>query len=578
MFLYWVLILAAALTVTRAMWVPALMWGHSAWFDLVRVVEFNAAVRAGNYWPAWSPDLYHGYGSPLFQFYAPLVYFITELPLLAGMDIASAMKVTQLLALIASGLAMYHFASQYVSQRAACFGAVLYMVAPYRFVDLYMRHALAEHAALLWLPLIVWGTERFTTQNSRAGLVTGVISSAGIVLTHNVMALIGLPSCVLAGAMLSECSKVQTRLRAVIPAMLGVGIAAFFWWPAFAGRPLTQAEENLTNGHFDYHQNFLGLWNLLVPSWQYGGETNALGPISTQIGVPHLIFLISPAALFFFRRGTRLSITGAFISLGAGAMCHSLSRPAWEILPLLKYVQFPWRFLTLVVFGSSICGAALFDRVRSICPRCEAPILFAALILVMTAYFPCYSAARFLAANMQTNSLTRVGAHEVRDWQSRGALLPVDRVVTPSMIGAVGERGTSRDDFLPRGVQEEPTAAASHPLDISGGVLKQWHRTAFNKYRAEVAMANAGKIELNQFWFPGWRAFLDRHPVDITPSGKFAIVSCDVPAGEHIIEFEYSSLPQRSAGAIVSALSLMVAAGMIVGQKLRHEFSEAVAP
>jgi hypothetical protein len=55
-FLHWLLILAVALIATHVMWAPALLWGHSAWFDLTRMVEFDAAIRAGDYWPMWSPD------------------------------------------------------------------------------------------------------------------------------------------------------------------------------------------------------------------------------------------------------------------------------------------------------------------------------------------------------------------------------------------------------------------------------------------------------------------------------------------------------------------------------------------
>ena len=73
-----------AVIITHGMWQPALLWGHSAWMDFVRMLEFDSAIRGGDYLPTWSPDLYHGYGSPLFQFYAPLVYYVVEMFALAG--------------------------------------------------------------------------------------------------------------------------------------------------------------------------------------------------------------------------------------------------------------------------------------------------------------------------------------------------------------------------------------------------------------------------------------------------------------------------------------------------------------
>jgi len=146
------------------MWeVPALLAGHSARKDLVRLAEFDAAFRAADFFPSWSPDLYSGYGSPIFQFYAPLSYYAAEVPVLMGLDYATALKLTQLLALFFSGLAMYRLASTDFPGWVACVGAIFYMVAPYRLVDMFIRHALAEHCAFIWLPLIVWDTERFVS-------------------------------------------------------------------------------------------------------------------------------------------------------------------------------------------------------------------------------------------------------------------------------------------------------------------------------------------------------------------------------------------------------------------------------
>jgi len=51
-------------------------------------VEFDAAFRAADFFPSWSPDLYSGYGWPMFQFYAPLSYYAAEVPVLMGVDYA----------------------------------------------------------------------------------------------------------------------------------------------------------------------------------------------------------------------------------------------------------------------------------------------------------------------------------------------------------------------------------------------------------------------------------------------------------------------------------------------------------
>src|SRR5947209_2523339 len=286
--LHWLIIAAVAAVVTRVMWAPALLWGHSAWFDLTRMVEFDAAIRAGDYWPLWAPDFYRGYGSPIFQFYAPLVYFLAEIPVLAGCNIATALKITQLVLLLGSGVAMYHFAAVHVSRWAACCGAVLYMFAPYRMLDLFARHALAEHAAFVWLPLLALGTERFISTRRRVSAALAILATAGLILTHNVMALLGLPVCVAAGCLLSgRMREWRSVFFAACPAVIGVGLSAFFWWPALTGRGFTKAEQSLTGGFFDFHQHFVTARELLDPAWAFadsGATVAAQMPL--HIGVP----------------------------------------------------------------------------------------------------------------------------------------------------------------------------------------------------------------------------------------------------------------------------------------------------
>ena len=57
--------------------------GHDWSHELVRVAQIQAAFEDGQLPPAWAPDLYHGWGSPIFLFYAPL--FATLASLAAGL-------------------------------------------------------------------------------------------------------------------------------------------------------------------------------------------------------------------------------------------------------------------------------------------------------------------------------------------------------------------------------------------------------------------------------------------------------------------------------------------------------------
>jgi hypothetical protein len=574
--LHWIVILLAAVIATRSMWEPALLYGHSSWFDLARMVEFDAAMRAGNYFPVWSPDFYFGHGSPIFQFYSPLCYYLAEIPVLAGLHFSTALKVAQGFALFASGMAMYRLACAHLSGWAACLGGVLYMIAPYRLVDMYVRHAFAEHCAFIWLPLIVWGTERFISTGSRASLATGLWATAGLVLTHNVMALIALPVCVAAGWALAAPKRwPASLLLAGEPALLGIGISAFFWWPAISGRPLTRAKESLTGGYFDFHRHFVNAWSFIDFTWGFGESGNAAGEkMSLQIGLPHLVAGIAALAWLFGKWGSadkqrarrrRWGFVAIATMFGAMILCSRLSQPLWEALPMLKYAQFPWRFLGLAVFGAAMCGALVADHIGTRSRRSELIAFSIGLIAVMGAYFPYYSQARYLVADARTKAVLPVTVAQMDALDAVGALIPIGRSITTADIRAAGERATSSDDFLPRGVAQKPAQPPAEAILAHPGQVRRLARHGMNDYQAQIGMTAPGEVELQQFWFPGWVAMVDGHETNAFPSGPHAVVSCKAPAGDHLVEFRYDGLPQRRAGLAISAFSGALAALAILG-------------
>ena len=588
------LLFLIAVVVTWSIWqAPALVSGHSAWKDLARLVEFDAAIRAGEFFPAWSPDLWMGYGSPVFQFYAPLAYYATEVPVLMGFNYATALKVTWLLTLFGSGLAMYRLASAYLSAWAACVGSIFYMVAPYRLVDIFVRHALAEHSAFIWLPLIVWGTAQFAANLSRVGFLVGAVATAALILTHNVMALIGLPVCVAVAVVFAAATKhgraklVNMSLAVTGVPLVGAGLAAFFWLPAISGRSLTGAEKSLTTGYYDFHRHFVQGWQLIDTHWNFGvsgGGTEEQMPL--QIGLLHLLAAVGALAMVLAgwqgkgeagRKRFLWSVVGlCIVAVGAFMSCR-WSEPAWQWVPLLKYVQFPWRFLGLVVFGSAMCATALADRGVDIVSRSSARrlqfdessargwfnyqgvVIVALIAVIMAVYFPYYSRVLFLTGDARSRSVARVSAAEMRAMQSSGVLIPFGLSVKPGELRQMNEEATS-DDFLPRDVRQKPIKRPSHIVQANGGRVNDVAQLNHNHYRSELQMSAPGKAELLQFWFPGWHASVDGIPVETASAGPQAIVSCDVPAGDHIVEFSYSAWHQRSIGIIISIVSIAITA------------------
>jgi hypothetical protein len=130
---------------------------HDARHSVYFLFEFDRGIQDSILYPRWQPDFAFGYGYPFFNIYGPLSTYAGEAFHLLGLGFADAVKMVFALSIIGSGLAMYGFVKQIMGRQAGLVAAVAYMVIPYRLVDVYVRAALAESVAYVFVPLVLWG-------------------------------------------------------------------------------------------------------------------------------------------------------------------------------------------------------------------------------------------------------------------------------------------------------------------------------------------------------------------------------------------------------------------------------------
>ena len=356
---------------------PGYFWGaHDARHSVYFLQQFDIAIRDGVWYPRWAPDFAFGYGYPFFNIYGPLSSYTGEMFSLAGLDVVSSVKIVFGLSALLSGLTMYLFARRLFGQAGGLVAALTYVYIPYHLFDLYIRAALAESVGFVFVPLTLWGFyEVITHPRLLAVLWTGA-AYAGLMFTSNLLALIFTPILGLYVAYmmgwrfvdaLNRESKADlfTRLRAVSPPwflirtglpatialIVGLGLSAIFWLPAFAEYPFVRVDQWI-GGRFAFGDDFVELFQLFSPQWGFGASIP--GPddeAGFQVGLVALIlfflsFLIVPRivdhatrrTLYFFQG---LTIITLFLTI-------PLSSWVWTILPLSSFAQFPWRLLVVV--------------------------------------------------------------------------------------------------------------------------------------------------------------------------------------------------------------------------------------
>ena len=170
---------------------------HSGFFRMhdythvARLVEMVDNLRVGEFPVAWSADFGFGYGMPLFLFYGPLPFYLASLPTLLGIPPLISIKLLIFFTQVLGWLGMYNLMKRW-GRATGLIAATVFVFAPYRALDLYVRGALNELFALSllpWIPHYAWAVTR-ALKKSWLGLS---FATAALILSHNLTALMALP-------------------------------------------------------------------------------------------------------------------------------------------------------------------------------------------------------------------------------------------------------------------------------------------------------------------------------------------------------------------------------------------------
>ncbi len=166
---------------------------HDGQDHVARIANFYQSLSEGNFIPRWAANLNWGYGHPILMFLYPLPSYFACFFRFLGFSLVDTTKIVFCLGFILSGVFMYLWLREIWGEEAGLMAGLLYMFAPYRFVDLYVRGAIGENLAFVWPPLICYFALKFSKKPYWRYFVGGSLSLAFLILSHNAISLMFLP-------------------------------------------------------------------------------------------------------------------------------------------------------------------------------------------------------------------------------------------------------------------------------------------------------------------------------------------------------------------------------------------------
>lgn len=535
-------IFLASFIASRELFKPGYFSMHDD-LQIGRLYEMELCFKDKQIPCRWVPDMGYSYGYPLYNYYPPFPYYFGMVFRSLGFSFIDSVKILFILGFLFSAFFMFLLGKELWGDLGGLVSSIFYLFAPYHSVDVYVRGAMNEFWALAWFPLIFWSVLKIIKTDKNKYLSTLAVSYSLLLLSHNVMSLLFTPLVVAWGLLLIWTEKKQFKesfLKLAVGGLWGICLAAFFTLPAILEGKYVHTETMLM-GYFNFLAHFVGLRKTLFTRfWGYGssGWLQEAG-MPFQVGFPQwpvavLTFFLS---LFLFSKkkiklNSLIIFTFHFLLFTFSLfMVHPRSVFFWLRIPFLAYVQFPWRFLALTIFGMSVLAGGMTALIRK--KNLEAITGAVLVILAIVLNFSFFRPEKII---------------KITDTEKLFSAKGWNKLQTDAIF-----------DYLPKYAVLPPTKAAPEKPEVITGEAEFFGvKKGTNWYQFEVKVEKETKIEIPIYDFPGWKVWADGSQLGTTHDNFLGLITVEMPVGNYQVVARLIDTPIRLLSNLLSLLFWVV--------------------
>lgn len=530
---------------------------------------FLDALRHGQLYPRWLPDLTGGFGYPMFVFYQPVVFYCAAaISVATGAGMILAMQLTGLLFAVVGSFGAFAVAREFsVGRIAGVACAILFLITPYAFVNLYVRGDHSEFAAMMLTPwpiaCLLKARRRLKSERSQARLTGPLLGAAAtlalVIATHPAVAMFFVPLVFILAAIetlfMTRGDRLQWITSVACTGVLTAALSSAYWVPVFQNRPFVQMDD-VSSGPYDPLQHTIAAKRLISSEWDYGisgWKTRGIPPsMSVQLGLPHLLLAVAGLIVGFRRPWVLLS---AIAYLALIFMMTVYADRLWHRPSPIRIIQFPWRLLSVIAPLQLLLACAAIARFA---PR--RPHIQGAVALAIVGFAAIYYHAMFRASPRLFDLVD--GTKRLLSWQ--GAQLVLNDGLRT--IRKFPEDFSGQGEFMPRWAPSKIPEAREGPALVSEGSLTFSPTTTEYRIDATVEADSAHKVVLQQLYFPGWHVEVNGRPLPFTALKPDAAgrIEFEVPAGRQRVVAYFDGPIYWRARTAISLVLVAASVGAIV--------------
>ena len=539
--------------------------GHDIYFHMLRIEGIKDGLLSGQFPVRINSVFYNGYGYVNPIFYGELFLYIPALFRLAGFPLSACYNIYGILINILTCFAGYYcFKRIFQSTFAAMTVTVLYVMSPYRLLDMYVRAAAGEYTAMAFLPFIAYGLYRIFTEDVNrkeykwsflpltVGL-TGVIQTH--VLTGEMVGFVILMTCVI---LFSRTFR-KKRFCALVKTVIVTAVINLWFIVPFVDFTITQDVRVFTDPSTGlvqdtglFFRQMISLFIKYTINANYSAENGYAEKMTLTMGTALFLGLILCAVMLFFKNrdkkeekkcGALMLVLSVLLSW----MC-TIYFP-WDFLALrmpylrriITSIQFVWRFLSPVTLLAALAtgfGLVLLRSGKGKRAGITVGVALGVLTVIPALFFQglvCVQAPRAI------NGITRI-----------------------STIGAAGQ-----GEYTPSVADDQAVSQVPDPK-IYGGSIESYERQGTNISLTVNRTGESCYVLLPLWNYKGYRVTSEDGSVTNAQlsTGDNMVMRIDIPAGSSgRISVRYVGLWYWRLAEIASAAGIVLLIAFIYKDK-----------
>ncbi len=329
--------------------------------------EWTQQFRSGIWFPRWMENTFSGLGSPTFHFYGPMCMYAL-MPFTVGlkMTVSKGLLLSTMLALPVLGFGVARMTTELCSPHRRWLAGVagtLAVMAPYAWLDIYVRGSIAEIWGIAFLPWLLAALFRSHARRDPIHRLPVVVTVALLGLCHPAVLLLAASSIVLCMLITSgSWSEVIVWFRrGMLPMLVGIALAGFYLISAVFDQKYVQVDFlNKSAGEMPTNRLLAGELGRFSTKVSEGFEGEMIPGF--LVGAVAVLWV----SLLLWRRGhpdgtTRSRYTVFLIGLStiSALMMTDLGKGIYELIPTFNRIQFSWRWLTVYTVAATALWAVV---------------------------------------------------------------------------------------------------------------------------------------------------------------------------------------------------------------------------